>query len=47
MTRSELDWLNSYHQLCRDRYFNIMKPLSITMSKILLFPEENGIPFVF
>jgi hypothetical protein len=25
MTRSELDWLNSYHQLCRDRYLPIFQ----------------------
>jgi len=43
MTRQELDWLNSYHQTCRDRVGPLLKQMGRTEALEWLFKETQPI----
>lgn len=43
MTRSELDWLNSYHQLCRDRVGPLLRQMGRTEALDWLIRETQPI----
>ena len=43
MTREEVEWLNTYHQLCRDRVAPILKSMARTEALDWLYRETEPI----